>query len=191
MKNISTYLIVLFLLLGASSLYAQEDSTANKTDTNAPIAKPRKERFSLKDKLVLGGTMGLGFNPTNINLSPVLGYKVTDDLVLGLGVTYMYTSIRYYGVKYDYSVYGGRLYGRQKVFENFYAQAEYEVLNVENYTSLDPTSRKWIGAPLVGATYVQPLGARSSIVISVLFNLNYKEGLTPYTNPIFRLGFNL
>ncbi len=79
MKRLSAYLIAL-LLLGASSLYAQEDSLSR--ENNAPIAKPRKERVPLKDKLVFGGSMGLQFGTfTNINLSPILGYKVTKNWI--------------------------------------------------------------------------------------------------------------
>jgi hypothetical protein len=190
MKKILTCIITLLLFLQVSFLYAQEDSNSFKNDT--PIAKPRKEHTPLKDKLILGGNMSLGFNPTNINLSPVVGYQVTDNLVLGLGPTYMYTRREVgAGTQYNYSVYGGRLYGRQKAFKNLYAQAEYEVLSVPDYTNTsDPSFRKWISAPLVGTTYVQPIGNRSSIVITLLFNLTIQP-ITPYTNPIFRIGFNL
>ena len=189
MKKLTGILAVLLILAG-SSLYAQNDTTV------APIAKPRevpKEKKPLTDRLVFGGSMGLQLGTfTNINLSPIIGYKVTEGLILGGGPTYMYTSVNYGGNKYRSSVYGGRLYGRQQIVENFYAQAEYEMLNVQNY--FDPSnsnSRKWISAPLVGATYVQPIGNRSAFVLSVLFNLNYQENLTPYANPIIRAGFNL
>ncbi len=186
MKNLCKFLVITLLLSG-SQLYAQDDSTAN-----APISKPRVEKPPLSDRLILGGSFGLQFGTyTNINLSPILGYKVTDNLVLGAGPTYIYTSVNYSNYRYKYSVYGGRLYGRQRVIDNFYVQAEYEVLNVQNYSSSDPNARSWISAPLLGASYVQPIGDRSGLVISVLFNLNYQSNLTPYANPIIRVGFNL
>ena len=180
--------LALLVSVGLSSGYSQTDST-----DHAPIAKPRKEKAPLSEKWVLGGSFGLQLgNYTNINLSPILGYKVTDNLVLGAGPTYIYTSVSYNNFKYKYSVYGGRLYGRQRVYENFYAQAEYEVLNVQDYSSYaDPNGRRWISAPLVGGTFVQPISSNSSINITVLFNLHYQSGLTPYANPIFRVGFNL
>jgi hypothetical protein len=190
MKKITGLLAVL-LMLGATSLFAQNDVV-----TDAPIAKPRepeKEKVPWNERIVFGGSMGLQFGTfTNINLSPIVGYKVTESLVLGAGPTYIYTSVNYGGVKYRYSVYGGRLYGRQRIVENFFAQAEYEFLNVQNY--YDPNNRdarKWISAPLVGGTYVQPIGNNSAFVLSVLFNLNYQPNLTPYANPIIRVGFNL
>jgi hypothetical protein len=188
MKKITGILAVLLMLAG-SSLHAQNDSTVHE-----PIAKPRKvaqEKPPITDRLVFGGSIGLQFGTvTNINLSPIIGYQVTEGLVLGAGPTYIYTSVNYGGYKYRYSVYGGRLYGRQRVFENFFAQAELEMLNVQDY-SINGETRKWIAAPLVGATYVQPIGDRSAFVLSVLFNLNYQPNLTPYANPIIRVGFNL
>ena len=79
------------LLLFSTSLYAQTDST-----DHAPIAKPRKDPKPLSEKLVFGGNFGLQLgNYTNITLSPIVGYRVTDDLVLGGGPTYIYSSIRY------------------------------------------------------------------------------------------------
>jgi len=190
MKKLIGILSLLLMLVG-SSLYAQNDSTVHE-----PIAKPRKvaqEKPPITERLVFGGSIGLQFGTvTNINLSPIIGYQVTEGLVLGAGPTYIYTSVDYGGYKYRYSVYGGRLYGRQRVVENFFAQAELEMLNVQNY--FDPTNRdarKWLVAPLVGATYVQPIGNRAAFVLSVLFNLSYQENLTPYANPIIRVGFNL
>ncbi|MBC7922446.1 MAG: hypothetical protein H7Z75_15305 [Ferruginibacter sp.] len=185
MKN--AFIALALALASTFSLYAQTDAD------EAPIAKPRKERQPLSEKLVLGGNFGLSLgNFTNVTLSPILGYKVTDDLVLGAGPTYIYNSINYGNIKYKYSVYGGRLYGRQRVFDNLYAQAEYEALNVQTYSANDPNARQWVSAPLVGASYVQPIGPRSAFIITALYNLNYKEGLTPYNSPlVLRVGFNL
>ena len=180
-------LFVLASLAGSSAAFAQQDSTGY-----APISKPYQERKPWTERIVIGGSFGLGFGTfTNVNLSPIIGYKVTDDLILGAGPTYIYTSTNFNGIKYKYSVYGGRLYGRQRVFDNFYVQAEYEMLNVQDYQGGDPNSRRWIQAPLIGGTYVQPIGERSAFVISVLFNLNYQPTLSPYANPIIRVGFNL
>jgi hypothetical protein len=189
MKSLLNFLLVALLLtLSQLTVYAQNDTVVSAP----PIAKPRVEKPPLSERLILGGSFGLSLGTyTSVNLSPILGYKVTDNLVLGAGPTYLYNSVNYRNYKYKYSVYGGRLYGRQRVFDNFYAQAEYEVLNVQNYSSADPDARTWISAPLLGASYVQPIGNRSGFVISVLFNLNYQTYLTPYANPIIRVGFNL
>lgn len=191
MKRLFT-LTLFFMVLSGGLLQAQTDSTQSEDPETVPIAKARKERVPLSEKIVIGGSIGASFgNYTNINLSPIIGYKVTEDLILGAGPTYIYSSIKTNGYKFEYSVYGGRLYGRQKVYQNLYVQAEYEMLNVQNYLDVkDPDARKWIMAPLIGASYVQPLGSRSSVTLTFLYNLNY-QAITPYTNPIIRLGFNL
>ena len=75
----------LSLVLGlfiSNNLFAQDDSTTTK---------PPKERKPFKDRIYFGGNLGLQFgNQTYIDISPLIGYKVTEKFSAGFGVTYIY-----------------------------------------------------------------------------------------------------
>ncbi|MDF1546288.1 MAG: hypothetical protein P1P88_00610 [Bacteroidales bacterium] len=159
---------------------------------NAQYYEKKKEKPSFADKLFFGGGLGLQFGTvTQVEVSPIIGYKVTERFHTGIGISYSYYNDKRFIPTLDYSTYGASVFTRFFIFEGLFAHAEIEALNVEVYTSLSPTIesyRKWIDSYLVGGGYFQKLGQRSGIYFLVLWNLNETE-FTPYTNPVIRIGF--
>jgi len=155
----------------------------------APQKKP-----SFKDKLYFGGGLGLQFGQvTLIDVSPMVGYKLTSRIHPGIGLTYSYYNDKRYSIPISYSTYGGSVFTRIFLFESLYAQAEAEYLNIKVFTftgtSTYTTNRQWIDSYLVGGGYYQKIGERSGMYLTILWNLNQTE-LTPYSNPVMRIGFN-
>lgn len=142
-----------------------------------------------KKKLVPGGNFALSFgNPFFVDISPRLGYLVTEEIMLGLGATYINYKIN----SYSFNFYGGQAFGRVKVYENIYGNAEMDFLNVPVYYNSGENNRRWLVSPLIGASYVVPFDSRGGIQASVLYNLNYQQAYSPYASPvIWRIGFFL
>lgn len=166
-------LLVIMLLLCNNNAFGQ---TENEYVTT-----------TLRDKLYFGGNLGVQFGTiTNIDVSPLIGYEITQRLSAGLGATYKY----YKNNSYDIStyIYGGRVFSRIQIFKMLFLHFEIEPLNIEDFY-FDYGERKWITNVNVGAGYVQPLGKRSSINLMVLWNIN-ETTLSPYENPIIRVGFS-
>lgn len=194
-------ILLLFLLWQATlakGQYVPED-TGRRDTTYVPSPKPAREPQTGgfdTDKLVPGGNLSLSFgDPYYVDISPALGYQVTDDLVLGLGGTYIAMGgSTGNGTRYRWNCYGGRFYGRQRVLESVFANAELDFLNVPYFAaanSPDPL-RKWLVSPLVGASYVVSIGKRGGIIISLLYNLNYQQRYSPYSGAlVYRMGFFL
>lgn len=188
---------ILFWLLAHESFaqYVEEknprkDTTiyVNQSKAKETIPSSTKKGFDV-DKLVPGGNFALSFgNPTFIDISPRLGYLLTETVVLGLGATYMSYRFNSFG----YNFYGGQLWGRVQVFENIYANAELDFLNVPDLYNNSDGSRRWLTSPLIGASYVVPFGSRGGLQATVLYNLNYQQAYSPYASPIiWRIGFFL
>ncbi|MCF0061873.1 hypothetical protein MUK70_21775 [Dyadobacter chenwenxiniae] len=158
-----------------------------------PLAEFKDRPFV--DRLRLGGSFGLSLGTvTNINLSPMAGYELTEKLVGGVGVTGMYFRYKYYDINTLY--YGGRAFLMYSVVPVVNIIAEAEVLNVEGSYQ----KRQWLTSPLVGAAYSQPTGGRfiKAVHFTALFNLNYNnqidkysgQNLSPYGSPfVFRVTF--
>lgn len=161
-----------------------------------PLAEFKDRPFI--DRVRLGGSFGLSLGTvTNINLSPMAGYELTEKLVAGVGVTGMYYKSRYFGINDFY--YGGRGFLMYSIFPMVNLIAEVEQMNVQMDTFTKYDVRKWITSPMLGASYSQPLGARfiKAVHFTALYNFNYNNQLddfgnniSPYGSPfVFRITF--
>jgi hypothetical protein len=187
-------LLCVFLLAGIHAAQAQY----YKTDTAS--------RKGLDpSRLMIGGSVGLIFGDyTNINISPLLGYRFSDMFAAGISINAQYASEKWEDYsgrtsqKDQYTVFGGGLWGRFYPLEMLFAHAQPEM----NYVSIkstfytDPkTSVKEshaVPSLLLGGGYSQPLGdGGSAFYIMVLYDVIQDEW-SPYQNrPLFRMGFNV
>lgn len=171
-----------------------------KNTSTKPVLAEKKKLEDFKDKpfidrLRLGGSFGLSFGSvTNINLSPMAGYELAEKLVGGVGATIMYFRYKYYDINTAY--YGGRAFLMYNVIPAINLIGEYEALNVEGSYQ----KRQWLGSPMLGAAYSQPIGGRfiKAVHLTALYNLSYDsqidkysgQNLSPYGTPfVFRVTF--
>jgi hypothetical protein len=182
--------IYLFLIT-SHAVFAQENqpaSTPFPSQSNQPI---HKDFNSFKERLFFGGNVGAWFGSTTyVNISPLVGCKITKQFSLGAGVTYNYFSQSYQGQKYTSTVYGGNGFARYLIFENLFAQVGWDRLSVPDYRSAIPNSRAWVDNILLGGGYRQSFSERGSFVAAIFYNIN-QTPLSPYQNPIIQIGFNL
>jgi hypothetical protein len=103
-------------------------STPFPSQSNQPI---HKDFNSFKERLFFGGNVGAWFGSTTyVNISPLVGCKITKQFSLGAGVTYNYFSQSYQGQKYTSTIYGGNGFARYLIFENLFAQVGWDRLSV-------------------------------------------------------------
>ena len=131
---------------------------------------------SFMDRVFFGGGLGLQFGTlTLIDVSPVIGYRVTERFEAGLGFTYKYYKYKDYyvdlntGTSYDLksNILGGSVFGRYHITESIFAHAEYETLNYryEDYYSyggsiLSDKRTAVINSIFIGGGYRQPISER-------------------------------
>ena len=155
------------------------------------------ESSGFKDRVFVGGNFGLSFGDvTNIQIAPIVGYRVTNELSLGLGPQYQYSRIKLVGNDdLTSNNYGLNVFARYNLPEPFFLQAEYEYLNFEFFTTPDlNTFRESFSSILVGGGIIQPLGGRAFINLTALYNLSYdaNEVIRPYDSPlVVRAGISL
>jgi hypothetical protein len=190
---IKAYSILLMFFLGVT-LFAQE-------------YRPPTENVS-SNRFFFGGGLGLQFGDvTLIDVSPMVGYRITEKLAAGVTLTYKYYNVKNYYANYlslpsddlKANIYGGSLFGRYFLFENLFAQAEYEYL-LYAYDSYFPNSggsgysksKETIDLPsfFLGGGYRQPIGGRTFFTITVLYNFS-ESPYSPYSNPIIRAGISV
>ncbi|TND04074.1 MAG: hypothetical protein FD123_3845 [Bacteroidetes bacterium] len=180
MKN-NTLVAIAFLFM----FTARAQDSASSGGLNPRTKPPREPWYT---RLVYGGNVGLQFgNATLVDVSPIVGYRVTERLVPAVGITYQYINIRFNnGQRYINTIYGCSGILRYYFLDNLYGHAEYQKLNGQ-WFPWQQNERYWITGLLVGGGYRQMLGANVGLGLTVLWNL-YDTPEWPYQNPIVRLG---
>ncbi len=146
---------------------------------------------SFGSRVFVGGNLGLQFgNPTLIDISPLIGYRLTEEVDAGVSLTY-----KYYSGSYNYStgkqefntnIFGGGIFSRYNFTEYLFAHGEIEYLNFDmedNYNGIIENRNIGVTSIFVGGGIKQ-----SFATIMLLYNLNETVN-SPYTNPIIRIGF--
>jgi hypothetical protein len=206
-----TSVLMLLLVLFAFSAGAQETYTSSGRRVGA--AKKSEPKGFDPQRLVIGGGFGLGFGDiTSIAVSPVVGYRFTDNFLAGVGLGFQYFRMKdrfpvynvtngavdYYPLKSTF--FYPSLWARYVVYQNIFVhvEGEYDMQNFKAYENAtdqngDPVSYNLkynSPALLLGAGLRQPVSERSSLVIMALYDVIQHE-YSPYKNRIdFRIGFN-
>jgi hypothetical protein len=178
----NSILTIVFMtcLLGFTDFAIAQDSTMLRKN-------PPKERFI--DRLFTGGNLGAQFGTvTFVDVSPLLGYRITDKISAGIGATYQYYHYKDKFYDFETNVYGGRGFGRYLFTDYLFGHAEYEYLNLEAFDF--KRRRVDVGSLLAGGGYIQRIGNNAFLVAMILYNFT-ESVYTPYSNPIIRIGFNI
>ncbi len=204
--NIALFLCVGFFLLFWQPVLAQryKKTPQNESSGNdeADVANDSSKWRAFAKRLTFGGNFGASFGRASfVDISPMVGYRITDKWQAGIGATYNYLGWRYEsnGVVYRerYSLYGGRGFSQFNILPQFFAHAEYEILNVPDFRApFNPNARATVYTPLVGGGFRSQVGSRSFVNITALYNLNFEQNrqIFPYRyfSPlVLRFGFSL
>jgi hypothetical protein len=188
MKRYTLLILCYFFVITA---LAQTDQSAPYTPS--PRVIPSDEKPPLKDRIFLGGNLGLQFGDvTYIYIAPIIGYKITPKLGAGGGPVYSYTKQKISSsYTYTSNTYGGRLFGQYQLFDKVGLYTEYESIRTDVYDAFnDQLKRDNINSLFVGGGYVAPIGGNSAFSIMALWNL-LEDPYNYYTNPVIRVGFNV
>jgi hypothetical protein len=158
----------------------------NSFSQDSTMLRKHPPKKSFLDNVFVGGNIGFQFGTvTFADISPLIGYKFSNKISAGIGVTYQYYHYKDQYYDFQTNVYGGRVFGRYFFTDYLFGHVEYEDLNLEAF---DFNRRRVdVGSLLAGAGYVQRVGNNSGIVAMILYNFT-ESAYTPYQNPIFRVG---
>ena len=172
-----------------------------------------QSNLSFRDRLFFGGNLGLTVSNsyTDIELSPHAGYYITPRWSAAVGITYEYYNNRFHFInpytvrfeRYETHIWGSRLFTNYVIVNdvndwiplgfNFriFAHVEYEALNYEKrFFSYYAKGREWHHSFLVGGGLRFPAGRRSSMNLTILWNLNSTLNNVYGNGPIIRIGYN-
>jgi len=182
MKKIGILFWTLLILL-CGTAYAQEDEGQGSYTEGSESGGG----VPLMERLYFGGNVGFGFGDvTFYDISPLVGYRITNDFSMGIGGTYRYTHNKFFNTKF--TVTGGRVFARYDLTDVIYPYIEYERLGFRFGGSDQP--REVSEAVFGGAGFFQPIGRRGGINVLALYMLNWTATTRIYSQPWqIRVGF--
>jgi hypothetical protein len=205
--NRKPILILLLIILLSQLSFGQESQ--------------KKKSHDFWHRISVGGNLGVQFGTvTAINVLPEAMIRVVDQLHLGVGFSYDYLKAKNYFwddtnkqyIDFKANVYGGRIFARyylRSLLDNFlgnlFGHVEYEYLYYTRPFTQDPNGTIFdpfwysykqgkeileINSLFIGVGYEQPITDHAFLDILVLYNVNETYN-SPYSNPVFRLGFGI
>ena len=172
------------------------------------MATNGQEQENLKGQYFLAPDFGLMLGSINqIEVSPALGYYLTDRLSAAAGFNYeFYSQTRTYlnqpAIKTN--IYGPRVFARYTVFQNLgdflpvgihtalFAHTEFVSNSLEKkyfvYPNYSEKGRFWYSTFLVGGGISQTASERLRVNVLVLWDTDPGD-IPLYSNPIIRFGF--
>jgi hypothetical protein len=176
-----------------------------KTDTarSAPV------RGFDPSRLILGGSVGAVFGDyTNVNISPLAGYRFNNYIAAGVNLNAQYGQTRYRDYsdrttqRDQYTIIGGGVWGRVYPIPQLFAHVQPEYNSISQKTTYyfdaagnpKPTSYRTnytVPSLLLGAGYTQGFGSRVGFSFAILYDV-LQDSRSPYNNNlIYRAGVGL
>lgn len=170
--------LVIILLVFSLGIISSQGQIVAPDDKDAPVKRSKNyedddtRKFD-KRNLFTGGGFGLQLGQsTYLELSPTLGYKVTEKLRPGVGFNYQLWSFKdATGLRSNQNILGWRAFASYQLFENIVGYGEYESLQLNYQGQQLFMNNSWLGLG-----YRQWMGANSAMDILFLRNLNYGPG---------------
>jgi len=150
-----------------------------------------------KSKLFFGGNFGLNFSSgySLINVSPQVGYHITDQFAAGFGLNYIHYSITYPDIKYSQNYGGFNVFGRFYPIQYLFIQAQPELNYIwgkarDNSDKEDKIPTHFVPSLLLGGGAAIPAGP-GAITISILYDVVQDQWSPYYHQAIYAFGYNM
>jgi len=186
--------IILFLaILLSSALFAENKINSERKNNlpafygETPLPAPGGSR------IYYGGGLGLTFGSyTRISIKPIIGYKITPKLSLGVTVEYEYIKDKRYPTTQTYSNYGGSVFARFRIIPQIYLHAEYAYMSYEFTTFSGGSVREGVPFLFLGGGFSQQVSPGVTAYFQVLFDVLNNEN-SPYSSgePFYSVGVSV
>jgi hypothetical protein len=204
MKRLGFAALVTLLSINAFSQF-RFNTRGNQSQSNSSNSGPS----SFFDKVYFAGggnfgagTTGSGFGSsgntgtsvggiryTYFSLFPTVGYRVTNQFLLGLN--YSFSKYNFPDIGQSYTQVGYAPFVRYYI-QQFFVQGEYDMIKTPVFNStggLDDS--KYYHRLMVGLGYTMPIGKRGAINAMGLYDLTYQPNNGPFLSPfVYRVFFS-
>jgi len=213
MKRTLSIVLSLIFIFSIQQMSAQpNDTTAQEESVLPPTSKskqgdaatrystPPKSKSDWRKKIYVGGYFGLSFGSTysSVDISPIVGYRITKDFSMGIGVIYNYYAYEVPNfttgtTKYSFSNWGARINANYVLFNLIALGAEYQYITTDRFDGYnlnnDATfAKEGVNILFVGGGISRRVGGNTSMYIMAYYDL-LQDKYSPYGDQIvWRIG---
>jgi len=193
MKEIKILIVLIITLICISEWKAQNDSTYFQIPSKEKNKNDKIKDDSWKEKIIYGGNFAFFANQqfSYIDISPLIGYRLTQSLLLAAGPVYNNYSTKLYGARFTVDVYGFRCLARLYFLESFFVQTGYDYLNRKIFiikNGLLQSDRVWFQNVWIGGGIRYAVVSNTYMFTTILYNLT-QSPYSIYSNPMIQVGF--
>jgi hypothetical protein len=187
--------IKLWLVLACFTIQqvsAQEVYNSSGKTGKANYKENRKPKGFDVNRLMFGGGLGFGMGSGSIafSITPVVGYRITDNFSAGVSLGYQYFRVKdFFSVynqqtnlwdqfNYNSNMFSGGVWARYVLWQNIFAHVEFEnnITTYKDYFLDQGTARServtnYVPCGLVGGGFRQPMGDNASFIIMALYDV--------------------
>lgn len=147
----------------------------------------------LADRIYYGGNIGFSFGTvTSVRINPLVGYKLTPRLSVGLTGMYEYIGYETYFGRQHFHNFGGSLFSRFQIVPQAYAHAEYNYMSYEYMNSSGEKYRQGVPFVFLGAGFKTQVGANFFTYAQILFDvLQHPDSPYDAWTPFYSVGFGV
>jgi hypothetical protein len=176
----------------------QQSPTDNQENTYQPKQQPKQrnqipQESPLMQKLYFGCNLALrfysyaGYNVFYYDVSPNVGYKITDKFSAGVQIIYNNTIETYGKASASYSIIGGGVFARFLVLKWFFLQLEYDILTTP--PSYQFGKRAISDEKLAGVGFKRNFTDKVSYYVTLMYDINPTLNSPYYYSPlVYRIG---
>ncbi|NOX17176.1 MAG: hypothetical protein GXO87_02710 [Chlorobi bacterium] len=177
----------------SSFLFAGNGTNSGKDDITNSSYSQTALPASGGNKIYYGGGLGLTFGSyTRISIKPIIGYKITPKLSLGVTFEYEYIKDKRYPTTQTYSNYGGSVFSRFRIIPQIYLHAEYAYMSYEFSTFSGGSVREGVPFLFLGGGFSQQFSPGVTGYFQILFDVLNNEN-SPYASgePFYSVGVSV
>ena len=187
--------IILSALIGivcSSAAIAQETYNSSGRGGAAKYKENQQKKGFDINRLIFGGGLGFGMGTGSLSfgISPVVGYRITDNFSAGISLGYQYLRVKdyfpvlnYRTANYDLynlnaNTFSGGVWARYVIWQNLFAHVEFEnnYSTYKDYFSdqdgvFSERINQYVPCLLLGGGFRQPISDNASFVIMALYDV--------------------
>ncbi|MHB1921218.1 MAG: hypothetical protein ACYCOO_03175 [Chitinophagaceae bacterium] len=184
--------IGLFFLGGVLSFSVQAQNVPPPSVPPTPTDEAQRKLF------FTGGNLGLSFGDyTNINISPLIGYHLSDFIAAGINFNFNFVSDHTYsdGNTRNYTILGAGVFTRIYPLPQFYLQIqpEYNHYTAQLKSGSNVLAKETHDVPslLMGLGYSEPIGAYSAFTLAILYDVLQNTYSPYFGRPVIQGGMDI
>lgn len=153
------------------------------------------QKLEQYEKWFIGWNTGLQVGPViNLSASIHVGHYVAKKISLGIGTLYNYYNDARFSNMLELHIWGAKTFARFDIIDELFIHLEYEYLTYKTdiFNPMNVLERIQCHNVLIGGGYKILFSSeqKDCTYVMLLYNIN-DTFKTPYSNPVFRVGFEI